>query len=274
MVQLVKNQYFGDMNDYRKYGVLRALSQNGRLSMAICWMLTPDDGRSDGGFTQYLDFPKLWRYFDPELFNTLRQLVIVEGMRDVSSFASTGFLRNARFYNTVLTDDREQRSDYFARFWEPADRRKSLTFDVEPSELAPSIGEGMFGLVFFDPDNGLEVKSVPLGRKHSSKYLYWPELIHAYRAGYSVLVYQHFPRKRRNTFVSTLAGELVVRAGCHRVWALRTTHVVFFLLPQRGHRRMLSCGLQQIATRWAGQIFLECISPAKRRRTLPTGGGK
>jgi len=39
----VKHQYFGDVNDYRKYGLLRALQTPGTLSLAVGWMLSSDD---------------------------------------------------------------------------------------------------------------------------------------------------------------------------------------------------------------------------------------
>jgi hypothetical protein len=38
----MKNQYFGDINDYRKYGLLRALQSTGDGSLLVTWMLTPD----------------------------------------------------------------------------------------------------------------------------------------------------------------------------------------------------------------------------------------
>jgi hypothetical protein len=60
----MKNQYFGDKNDYRKYGLLRILADAGRLSIGICWMLTQDDGRTDGQFISYLREPRKWRAFD------------------------------------------------------------------------------------------------------------------------------------------------------------------------------------------------------------------
>ena len=43
----MKNQYFGDVNDYRKYGLLRALQGEGSLSTLVAWMLTPDDGSNE-----------------------------------------------------------------------------------------------------------------------------------------------------------------------------------------------------------------------------------
>ncbi|MDO8501594.1 MAG: hypothetical protein Q7S20_07100 [Gemmatimonadaceae bacterium] len=50
----MKHQYFGDVNDYRKYGLLRILQQASGLRLGVCWMLTPDDTRTDGKFVAYL----------------------------------------------------------------------------------------------------------------------------------------------------------------------------------------------------------------------------
>ena len=36
----MKNQYFGDVNDYRKYGLLRLLGRAGKVKIGVCWMLT------------------------------------------------------------------------------------------------------------------------------------------------------------------------------------------------------------------------------------------
>ena len=55
----MKNQYFGDINDYQKYGLLRTISRDTGLRLAVCWMLTPDDGRSDGKKTGYVDRPMI-----------------------------------------------------------------------------------------------------------------------------------------------------------------------------------------------------------------------
>ena len=44
----MKNQYFGDVNDYKKYGLLRGLSCDGAIKTFVCWMLTESDNRIDG----------------------------------------------------------------------------------------------------------------------------------------------------------------------------------------------------------------------------------
>ena len=54
----MKNQYFGDVNDYKKYGLLRYLGRSGRSNLAVCWSLTEDDSRSDGSRVRYLNDPE------------------------------------------------------------------------------------------------------------------------------------------------------------------------------------------------------------------------
>lgn len=49
----MKHQYVGDINDYRKYALLRALSSGGTNQVGVCWMLTPDDGGADGAKLAY-----------------------------------------------------------------------------------------------------------------------------------------------------------------------------------------------------------------------------
>ena len=57
----MKDQYFGDINDYRKYGILRALQSKGLGTLLVAWMLTPDDSSRDGEFRSYLEDPATWR---------------------------------------------------------------------------------------------------------------------------------------------------------------------------------------------------------------------
>jgi hypothetical protein len=60
----MKDRYFGDINDYRKYGLLRALQSYGDGHLLVAWMLTPDDGGRDGGLRSYLDDPSAWAKYD------------------------------------------------------------------------------------------------------------------------------------------------------------------------------------------------------------------
>ena len=58
----MKDPYFGDVNDFRKYGLLRLLSIQDRLRLGVCWMLTEPDGTTDGRFLSYLAQPEKYRH--------------------------------------------------------------------------------------------------------------------------------------------------------------------------------------------------------------------
>jgi hypothetical protein len=229
----MKNQYFGDVNDYRKYGLLRVLTGQGGLSTAVCWMLTPDDGRSDGRFTEYLQQADRWRAYDPALFDTLREMVAQPGERDIALAGEAGIIPSARFFVRTLRDDLQSRSRYFEVFWE--------------------VAQGC-DLIFFDPDNGLEVKSRPAGRKGSSRYLYWAELERTFAGGYSVLVYQHFRREKRDAFIERMAHEMQQRTGARRVYSFRTARVVFFLMPSHRQAEAFEHAIACLPETWGDQI--------------------
>jgi hypothetical protein len=109
----MKNQYFGDKKDYLKYGLLRILADAGQLSIGICWMLTQDDGRTDGQFIRYLREPRKWRAFDPGLFDHLHQAVIVDGTRSVQFIQGERIMPRTAFWDKLLGDSSEERTMYF-----------------------------------------------------------------------------------------------------------------------------------------------------------------
>jgi len=137
----------------------------------VCWMLTEPDRRADGRFLAYLNEPTRYRHHDPKLFDWLQQVVQVERDRRTARIEASTLLGLASFQSKILADGRSARRNYFA---ECAARFERCD------------------MVFFDPDNGLEIKSTLRGRKHSCKYLYWDEVCATFTAGSSVLIYQHF----------------------------------------------------------------------------------
>jgi hypothetical protein len=213
----VKEQYVGDINDYRKYALLRLLSQSG-LKLGVCWMLTPNDGRSDGNKLGYLDQPRQERH-DPELFALLKRVRDEPDARRLILIEGSGILPGAVFVNTTVPETLFERQMWF--------RQASVVLTETD-------------LVFFDPDNGIEVSSVAMGRRSSSKYVYRDELAATYRSGHSLLIYQHFQRKERESFIQSIADDLRLVATDAEIWAIRTSHVVFMLAIQPRHRPALS----------------------------------
>jgi len=123
-------------------------------------MLTIDDGRTDRKFTSYLDQPQRWRQYDPALFDSLRNSIVSGRNRNVALAKSLNLLAGAKFYDSFITDSRDNRATYF-------------------SEMRVTLLE--CELIFFDPDNGIEISSIAKGRRNSSKYIYWDEIIDAYK---------------------------------------------------------------------------------------------
>jgi hypothetical protein len=203
----VKVQYFGDINDYRKFALLRLLAEVGGFKIGVCWMLTEADGSGHGAKRDYLKQPEVWRAHDPALFDALAKAPASPQLSDLQRIEADGIVPGATFFNEFVPDTRSERdschSCCMAAF---ADR----------------------DLVFFDPDNGLEVKSAT-GKKRS-KYVLLDEVAHHYGAGRSVLVYQHHGKTLpRKAFVDEKASKLRAVLSDASVSAFDTPHVVFLL---------------------------------------------
>jgi hypothetical protein len=229
----LKNQYFGDVNDYRKYGLLRCFQRVGCPKLLVAWMLTDDDGGRDGSRRSYLESPGRWREYDCVLYNGLQNLLRGQRRPAVALLEDAGLLPRASFYSDIVPDGCLARGAW----------RDGL--------LAAARGTD---LVFLDPDNGLEIPSRPIGRKGSSKHVSWVELEALWRGGCSVLVYQHFCRESRIGFTWRITKELSLRTGARVIEAFRTSHVVFVFMVQERHTSWLSPVCSELNRRWADQI--------------------
>ena len=232
----MKNQYFGDVNDFRKYGLLRAFSKTPNLTLSVVWMLTRRDRLNDGHFIDYLSKPEQYRHFDQILFDWLQHIVLNEGDRRVARFEASKLLNDATFYSSLVPHDAEERSTWF----------QTLLADVADRDL-----------IFLDPDNGIEVKSVPYGRKHSEKYIYWQEIRSLVEHEHSLLIYQHFPRVKRSLYIDRIKDTIKVETGYSDVFAFRTSRVVFFLAIHSNHSRQLGEAIERVKQTWWPEIQLE-----------------
>ena len=210
----MKDQYFGDVNDFRKYALLRKLVIPERLKLGVCWMLIEPDNRTDGRFLTYLERPKIYRDSDPELFDWVKRVINLDRDRRIEKIEGSGLLGSACFQPGILTDVERERREYFG----------SCAVRFSGTDL-----------VFYDPDNGLEIKSVSRGRKGSSKYLYWDEVRGTFKAGSSVLIYQHFIREKREEYIFRMTDQLQQRTNAATIFSFRTPHVLFLLASQERH---------------------------------------
>lgn len=229
----MKNQYFGDINDYRKYGLIRSIIQSATFRPLIAWMLTPDDGSPDGKFVSYLENPNKWSHHDPVLFQELKELLDSHPERRVSLIHRTKLLPDVGFFDSLTPDRALERMEWFG-------------------SLVESARDHDF--VFLDPDNGLEVKSKPYGRKNSSKYLYWREVEALWSHEKSLLIYQHYIRESRVEFTQRNLESLRVAAPGSLVEAFSTPHVVFLMALQPPHHGFHKAIVESVLKSWKGQI--------------------
>jgi hypothetical protein len=228
----MKNQYFGDINDYRKYGLLRGLSNNGKISTLVCWMLTENDSRPDGKFISYIGNKEKFSKYDPELFNILSDCLKSEN-RGVGLCRDNNIIPNANYYESIIPDNKDQRNNYFENIYPIATKHD---------------------LIFLDPDNGLEINSKRKGNKDSSKYLYYDEVYKLYKQGSSLLIYQHFIRERKIKFIQRISDDLMASTRCSIVFPIITPKVVFFLLPIIGTEEYFYQRLLAVVQDWGGEI--------------------
>jgi hypothetical protein len=228
----MQNRYVGDIGDYLKLGILRALSPGYRLGVA--WWLFPDeDHNKDGRHVGYLDQQAQWRHFDPQLFDALGEIVS-SGQRDVRALEAAGILPGAVFVSDVIPVVRHDREQWFASVQRTLDGTN---------------------LVFVDPDNGLEPDGYSHGSAKSGKSVLLSELRELARLGRCLIVYHHHTRRKGGHHSEIEYWSDRLRSiGFATVDALRARPYsprVFFLLNAPTDIRQRA---EQIAAHWNGLI--------------------
>ncbi len=114
-------------------------------------------------------------------------------------------------------------------------------------------------ILFYDPDNGLNVMSCHYGTKYSTKYLFWCELCHSYLRGHSIIFYQQFPRPRGGVdlFIETMANDLKKSIGIKEIYSFKSSHVVFFLLPQLRHKYVFEEQIEYLRGNWSSTLEIK-----------------
>ena len=232
----MKNQYFGDVNDYMKYGLLRSIIRVTKFRVLVAWMLTPDDGSPDGNLTSYLEKPVEWRHHDSELFDEMVAIFSNPGRkpeRRVDLIENTHLLKGAEYFENCVPDSPSSRDKWF----------ESLSERMRGSEL-----------VFLDPDNGLEIESKPYGRKESSKYVFWKEVEESWSSGKSLLIYQHFPRVDHLSFVRRKLSCMKRKLPSAHVAAFSTSRVVYLMALRPEHHLFHRSILDAVQKQWSDKI--------------------
>ena len=172
----MQDRYIGDVGDFGKYGLLRALAGDGELRLGVVWYLVQNEERNeDGRYTEYLGprHESRFRPCDPELYDALRVLIDAR-RRSVAAVRDTGVLpADTIFYEHRLSYEGVPIASRLAE----RDRWCS-------GALEATLGRE---LVFVDPDNGVAGAAMRRGRS-DIKHVFIDELAPYIERGQSVVV--------------------------------------------------------------------------------------
>lgn len=210
----------GDIGDFVKLAILRALMPGERLGVA--WRLYPDEAHNaDGRHIGYLSSPGQWRAYDPDLFDGLAA-VVAEGRRRVRALQDAGLLPGAEFCDEVIPTSGT-----------PAKRRagRAAWFGRVQARLAGC------SIVFADPDNGPETAGFSPGALVGCKCISLAEVAALAAPGRTLVIYHHQTR-RKGGHVAELAhwADRLRAQGFPTVDAIRSRpfSARAFFIPQPG----------------------------------------
>ena len=149
----MKDQYFADLGDYGKYGLLRFLAERG-VKIGINWYLTPDDGSTDGKYTEYLSQPMKEWMVDTRLFEDLSK-IYKKQKRTVRNVEAANLIPQASYYSICLSQD------------ELSAREREINRNRWFEDSLNVLKEAE--LIFADPDNGISC-SATARTKNNEKY--------------------------------------------------------------------------------------------------------
>lgn len=238
----MKNQWFGDIHDFRKYGLLRFLSeitQDESLESAkvfnrilVAWMLTPKVKNDNcGKYRGYVNYLGQWEKCDKDLFEKLKQFNSSARRAEeynVGKAFSLNILPDSQFVSYGGSNENELSKD-----------RKNYFCKMKKNDS---------DLIFLDADNGLEV--VSMTKKKKPFYILYKEIRSLYAAGKSVLIYQH--RAIGQSFATQTSDkitklqeilELSAEILESRLIVFRGGNVSYFLLCQTEEQKRRVCDL-------------------------------
>ena len=239
----MQNRYSGDIGDYSKLGLLRALRSAG-FSIGLNWYLTPDETHnSDGRHVNYLHQDE-YRICDPGLWLGLKAIVD-DKHREVCYMENDDILR-ATFFSDCL--------DFRGK-------KKAERLECRTEWFAKSL-DVMAGndIVCVDPDNGLVVPSAK-GTSKENKYVLPEELADYYAQGSTVVYYQHKAR-RKDPFYTKQLSELLRTEDLPGASSLalkfeKVSQRYYMFIIQPKHREMVEKTVSDmLSTAW-GEHFCQ-----------------
>ena len=243
----MQDRYAGDIGDFGKFSFLKALETQG-LKIGINWYLTEavdpaEQKRMDGRHC----IDSAYRVCDPVLFEVLTAISNNEEDRSVASLEEAGLLNTAVYFHERVPG-KEERAQWHER------------------ALQALAGADV---LFLDPDNGLQVKSVGPGSRKSVKYVLDAELKADLKTGRLIVFYQHRPREKADVYfpkmqrrIRGLSENPPLHLRIHALTFPKGTRRDYFVLCQKKEQedQALAAMKSLLDSEW-GEKGLVVVSP-------------
>jgi hypothetical protein len=188
----MKNRFYGDVNDYIKYGILDILSKKYK-SIGINWYLTDDQhgGKSDGKIDHHITKEKAWRGFNSRIYGRLKNRLRLD-QRNIK-YCREDNVFDFQYEFIEQLPDNASRSDYeiLRNGWHA--RAKTHLSECD--------------LIFFDPDIGV-IEQLSKGVVKNSEYCLAKEIADYDWCDWLVVV---FP-KHAKRYPTLKTNPIVIRA--------------------------------------------------------------
>ena len=207
----MQDRYVGDIGDFGKYGLLRALCGTPNdpvdgLRLGVIWCLNSPDANTDGKHIEYLCETRDWhtelKKCDTCLFTELYRIVKTKERNVKAVEDSKIIFPRDPSHKTLFFDDPIPS--------ESTERNKWLQSAFAVTEQA--------NIAFFDPDNGVDLNQTTKSRKHISV----AELQPFIESGKSLIIYHHQDRSKGGAYnrINYVSKELQSFLGypCQVLW--------------------------------------------------------
>lgn len=237
----MQDRYAGDIGDWGKLGLLRSLADCG-ISLGVNWYLVPDENHNDDGkHVAYLQQNKYLGY-DDVLFLALKNIVSSD-CRSVQSLETAARLPpSTAYYHRALSYPSE--SGRAERCAIRQDWHDQAALTLAESEL-----------IFLDPDNGLETKSVSPTAIKGPKYVAMSELEDYVRIGKSIIFYNHRSRKTEEEYLERFRELIKKETFENTTWIamkyVKGTIRDYFFVLQKQHVESISIACEKfLESKW------------------------
>lgn len=180
----MQDRYSGDVGDFGKFSLIRALLPKDKFKLGVIWYLYPDESHNnDGRHIEYLNKDEYLRC-DRELRNKLK--TITTNKRFVSELESCGILpNNTTFFSEKL--------DFHLANMTQTQHDKNTRLKKREQWLENAVDEtANCNALFLDPDNGLEIKSCSkTSMIKAGKFAYYNEVKELFKNKDICVIYHH-----------------------------------------------------------------------------------